>query len=120
MKYLKSPNSIVAFCFACALLSGIPLLSSCGTTPQRTTFNTIGAAEVTASAAVDGYYTAVINKVAGTNQVPQVSQAFNQFQAAATLAATLDQAGTNAIAPAALNTELTQLLSLVATLVPTK
>lgn len=94
--------------------------ASCNQNPQRTAYNSIFSVEQTAAAAVDGYYAAVIKGQARTNEVPNVSAAFNELQAACTLAASVDQAGTNAIAPAALTSELLQLTSLIATLIPTK
>jgi hypothetical protein len=67
---------------------------------------------------VDGYYSAVIKGLASTNAVPQVSSMFNQFQADATLAAAVDQAGTNALAPAALTAELANLTQVISTIQP--
>lgn len=92
----------------------------CATNSQRTTFNTIASVEATASAALDAYDQAVISKKITTNSVPQVSEAFNALQQAATLAAAVDQSGTNALAPSALSAELTQFVTLISTLVPTK
>jgi hypothetical protein len=88
----------------------------CTTSSQRTTYNTIFTVEQTASTAVDTYYSLVIKGTITTNNVPVVSKAFNDLQAAATLAATADQAGTNALAPASLILEASQLGSLITTL----
>ena len=87
----------------------------CTTSTQRTTFNTIASVEATASASVNAYYTAVLKGQASTNGVPLVSNAFNDLQASLTLAAAADQAGTNALAPANLTAELTDLLNLINT-----
>jgi len=103
-----------------ALITAQVIIVGCGTTPQTTAYNTIFTVETTASAAVDGYYTAVIKGIAPTNQVPQVSQAFNTLQAACILASTTSQAGTNALASPELTVELGQLLNLVQTAAPTK
>jgi len=47
--------------------------------------------------------------------VHQVSKAYNDLQAALTLAAAADQAGTNAIAPAELEAEFGDLVNLIKT-----
>ena len=70
----------------------------------------------TASATYDGYLGAVLAGQVKTNDVPKVSQLFTQIQAGCALAAVADQAGTNAIAPAELTVEVSQLVALVATL----
>jgi hypothetical protein len=93
---------------------------TCSTSSQRTAYNSIFTVEQTASTAVDGYYALVIKGVVKTNDVPAVSLRFNQFQAAATIAATTSAAGTNAIAPASLSAELADLLAFISTLTATK
>lgn len=98
-------------------LLAIVLVAGCKT-PQRTAFNTIGALEQTANAAVDGYDTAVIKGLVSTNELPRISALFNQFQADAALAATVSQAGTNALAPASLAAELGNLTSVISTIKP--
>lgn len=98
---------------------GCIALVGCGTTsPQTVAYNTIGSLEQTASAAVDGYFTAVIKGNLSTNNVPEVSGMFAQFQSDCLLAATIAQNGTNAIAPANLTIELGQITSVIATIQP--
>jgi hypothetical protein len=94
----------------------VAAFAGCTTSAQRTGYNTIAGVEATASAALDGYLTGVIKNTISTNDVPKVTLAFDQLQAAATLAAAADQAGTNALAPAALNTELTDFTTLIETI----
>ena len=100
------------------ILIGVVLLVvvGCTTTSQRTAYNTIATVEQTATLAVDDYYTAVIKGITTTNGVPQVSKAYNDLQAAGTLAALASQAGTNALAPASLVLEASQLGVLITTL----
>ena len=83
---------------------------------QRTAYNTIFTIEQTADATVDGYYTAVIKGTASTNGLANVSQKFNQLQAACTLAAATSQNGTNALASTQLIQELADLISFIGTL----
>lgn len=96
------------FILGCAVIVG------CSTTSQRTVFNTIGALELTASSAVDGYDTALIKGLADTKNAAQIESGFNDFQHAAALAANLTQNGTNALAPVALTSELASLTTLIA------
>lgn len=116
MKF-KTLFKTFALALCCLAVPLAIVTTGCHTPPQRTAYNSIFSVEQTASAAVDGYYAAVIHGQARTNEVPKVSAAFNDLQAACTLAASVDRAGTNAIAPAALTTELLQLTSLIATLI---
>jgi hypothetical protein len=90
-------------------------LSSCTTTQQRTAYNTIFTVEQTATVAVDGYYTLVIKGTLNTNSVPIVSKSYNNIQAAGKTAADAAQAGTNALAPASLIIEVTDLGHLITT-----
>ena len=100
-----------------ALVAGIFEIG-CNTTQQRVAYNSIFSVEQAATATVDCYYALVIKGVITTNNVPTVSQKFNQLQAACTLAAATSQAGTNALAPAALTAELGDLTAFVLTLEP--
>jgi len=92
----------------------------CKTTSQRTAYNTIATIEQTATLAVDDYYTLVIQGKINANGVPIVSKAYNDLQAAGLLAATVAQNGTNALAPASLIIEASQLGALITTVENTK
>ena len=92
------------------------LVSGCTSTSQRTTYNTIATVEQTATVAVDDYYTLVLQSKLSTNGVPEVSKAFNDLQAAAVLATSVAQNGTNNLAPANLVLEASQLGTLITTL----
>lgn len=88
----------------------------CKSPPDRIAYNTIASVEQTASVAVDGYYSLVIQGTVKTNGLPDVSLKFNQLQAAATVAANVGSAGTNSLAPAALVQELADLTAFISTL----
>lgn len=83
---------------------------------QRNAYTTIYSVEQTASAAYDGYVDQVIAGKAATNDLPVVSQRFNQIQIAARIAATASQAGTNGLAPTVLVKEVTDFAAFIATL----
>jgi pectin methylesterase-like acyl-CoA thioesterase len=100
---------ILSLCFTVTLVG-------CTTTQQTTAYNTIATVEQTATVAVDDYYTLVFQGKVSTNSVPQVSQAYNNLQAVAALAATATQSGTNALASANLVIEASQLGTLIQTI----
>ena len=109
MKILLVPISLIA---AACLLAG---LAGCTTTQQTTAFKTLSTVETTTTAAVDGYYAATIKGIAPTNGIPQVSHAYNDFQKAFIVALDAAQFQTNALAPAALQQEGADVVSLVGT-----
>jgi len=118
IKIIKDPRFISIALLAATLCLVDLSLVGCSTPQQRVAYNTIFTVEQTASAAVDGYYAAVIKGLATTNEVPQVSQAYNHLQIACTIAASTTEAGTNVLAPANINIELVQLTNLIASLMP--
>jgi hypothetical protein len=105
---------------AIAALLVSAFIIGCTTVSQRATYNTIATVEQTATLAVDDYYGLVIKGTVSTNGVPSVSKAFNDLQAAGMLAAVTAQQGTNALAPASLVLEASQLGTLITTLETTK
>lgn len=110
-------KKILLICGLCGLCGLGP---GCNTTQQTAAFNTIFTVEQTATSTVDAYYALVIKGTIPTNSVPQVSKAFNELQAACTLAAATAENGTNALAPTQLQAELADLTSLIGSLTPTK
>jgi len=92
----------------------------CNTPQQRATYNTIATVEQTASTSVDAYYTLVLQGKVSTNGVPTVAHAFNELQAAIALAAATAQNGTNALAPANIVMEASQLGTLINTIINNK
>lgn len=105
--------------FICGCLVVVLIVVGCTTTSQRAAFNTIGALELTASQAIDGYDTALIKGMASTNNAVQIENDFNQFQHAASVAASVAQNGTNALAPASLTLEAANLSALIASSIST-
>lgn len=93
----------------------VEIWQGCTTSQQTTALNTLGTLEATATTAVDNYDALVIKGVVSTNSFPQVSKAYNDFQAAMILAVTLVQNNTNALAPANLVQEETDLINLINT-----
>lgn len=91
------------------------IVVGCTTSSQRTTYNTIATVEQTATLAVDDYYKLVIKGTVSTNGVPTVSKAFNDLQVTGQLAAVTAENGTNALAPASLVLEASQLGVLITT-----
>ncbi len=99
----------------------IPLLSltlfiGCMTAnQQRTTFNTLGSIEQTATATVTGYYVACAKGFADTNGIPKVASSFNKFQGVMQVAVILAQNNTNALATENVMQELSAVTATVAT-----
>jgi len=98
-----------------ALLVAVLIFPACNTASRRTAYNSIATVEQSATLAVDDYYTLVLQGKVSTNGVPAISHAYNNLQAAANLAATASQAGTNALASSALVLEASQLGVLINT-----
>lgn len=92
------------------------LLMGCSTTQQRTAYNTIFTVESTATTAVQTYYGLVLQGTVSTNGVPIVSKAFNDLQAAASLAEVTSEQGSNALASASLVLEASSLGALISNL----
>lgn len=94
-------------------LAGI--LAGCTSSQQQITYNSLATIEATADTGYSNYVTLVIKGSLPTNQLPTISKAYNDLHAAVALAATLDQASTNAIVGTNVTVELTSLLQLIAT-----
>ena len=88
---------------------------SCTTTQQTAAYKTLYGLEVATTGAYDGYTAAVIKGAIPTNSVPQVSKAFNDFQAAEQVAVIAAANNTNALAPANLVMESTAIINLITT-----
>lgn len=91
------------------------MLLGCTTTQQKTTYNALATIEATASSAYTAYVQGVIKGQIPTNNVPQVSQAYNGLQKAIAAATVLDQAGTNYLVSSNLTAELTAFVNLATT-----
>jgi hypothetical protein len=109
---MKKKSLSIVLAIACAFAF---MGASCPNA-QRNEYKAIYAVELSASLAVDDYFRLVIEGIIPTNDVPIVSQKFNQIQAAGTLAAAASRAGTNGLAPASLVIELTDLTTFISTI----
>ncbi len=85
----------------------------CKSSAQKIAGNTIYSIDKVAVTSYDAYLSLVIKGSLPTNDVPKVSKAFNQFQAAVTIAYDGVQYNTNALAPSALVQESTDLITLI-------
>jgi hypothetical protein len=88
--------------------------TSCSTSQQRTTYNTLAATEATATATVDGYFLAAAKGLASTNGITTVAKAYNDFQSTMQVAVILAQNNSNVLASSNVMQELSTVVSAVA------
>jgi hypothetical protein len=100
--------ALVAVCIAVAIVA-------CTTSQVSTAAKTLATVEITTKTAYDGYLTLVVTGKVRTNEVPAVSKAFNDFQAAMVLAVVSVQNNTNALAPDSLVQEGQAVINLIST-----
>lgn len=98
---------------ALTLCGWVILIFGCTATMQRQAVNTIGSIETGATATVDGYFSLVVQGKLPTNNVPEVTKAYNSLQQSVKLSLDLVQGNTNALAPGNLIIEATDLGNLV-------
>jgi len=91
----------------------LSLIFGCTTSQQTTAYQTLYGLETGVTAAYSGYTSLVIKGSVSTNQVPTISHAFNDFQAAMLPALDAVQFSTNALAPASLVTEGNDVMNLI-------
>lgn len=96
-------------------LSLIVLMVGCTTTQQQTTYKTLYTVEHLTVSTYDGYLDTVIKGQTTTNSVPQVSKAYNDFQAAYIIALDAAEYNTNALAPENLVVESQDIINLINT-----
>lgn len=101
--------------FLSASLVVVAIVVGCTSTTQTTTYNALATIEATADTSYSNYVALVIKGTIPTNSLPTVSKAYNDLHSAIALAATLDQAGTNAIVGTNVTAELTALITLITT-----
>lgn len=106
-----TPMFLAYACLVAAAL--IAFMPGCTTSQQTVTFNTLYGLENGVSSAYAAYTGLVIKGTVATNQVPAISKAFNTFQSAMLPALDAVQYSTNAIAPANLSTEASDILNLI-------
>lgn len=95
------------------LLAVVLLVAGCTTTQQTIAYKTIGTLEQGATSSYDAYFNLVLKNQLPTNGLPAASAAFNHFQDSAKLATLAAMNNTNALAPASLADEESQLLKLI-------
>lgn len=88
--------------------------NGCTTNAQRTAYNTLASVEATENATVTGYFTAAAKGLADTNGIPKVAKVHNDFQSIMQVAAITAQNGSNSLAPAAVMSELSAVVTTVA------
>jgi hypothetical protein len=102
-------KKIILSVLTCATLVG------CTSTQQQIAFNSLSTVETTATSAYQGYLTLVVQGKVSTNNIPQVSAAYNVLQSSVLVATLAVQNNTNALAPANVITEAAALTSLITT-----
>lgn len=99
-----------------AVLSAALALTNCATSTQTTEFKTISAAETAVNASYSGYLDLVETGKLATNSVPQVSKAYNDFQASASIAILTHGLSVTNPVPSDLATLAANVLTLITTL----
>ena len=84
------------------------LLIGCAT--NRAVYNSLATTKALADSSVAGYYDLVIHGTVKTNGVPQVSQAYNMFQATFATAVDIAKLDTNSATPPLITASLSNLL----------
>ena len=101
-----------------ALIAALLCIVGCNlATHQTTTFQTLGSLESAVTGANNGYYDSVVaayqaGNFAATNSVPVVSAAYNDTQLAIHTAVVIASAGSNAPAPAVIQTKAQNFINL--------
>ena len=105
------------FCASIGILAFvlIGLAPGCTTSQQTTAYQTLYGLETGATQAYAAYTSLVIKGTVATNDVPTISRAYNTFQAAMLPALDAVQYSTNALAPANLVQESSDLINLITT-----
>lgn len=118
MKHRLLKKYLLPILFAMALAVPVaPLvLTSCSTSQQRITYNTLASVGMTVNSTYSGYLDGVVQGKVGTNDVPKVSAFYNQFQAAYAVAIAAAQFNPTNIAPQNVVDLATQLVNLIATI----
>lgn len=100
--------TITFICVAVAIVA-------CTTNQVSVAAKTLATVEITTKTAYDGYLTLVVTGKVRTNEVPVISKAFNDFQAAMVLSVVSVQNNTNALAPDSLIQEGQAVINLIST-----
>lgn len=112
---MKSLRIILAMTVVLAM-AALVALTGCSTSQQTVSYQTLSGLETATSAAYSAYIDLVVSGKVTTNDVPTVSHAFNDFQAAMVLATIAVQNNTNLTAPTNLVTEAAAVVTLINTI----
>ena len=110
-------SALAALCFivaACVVPMTISPTTGCTAPQQRVSVNTLYTTHVTVDAAFTSYMVLVLKGQLTTNNVPQVADAYRDFQEAFNVAVSLVQGNTNAPVSPAVTAAATKVLSLTA------
>lgn len=97
------------------ILIALAFAGGCTTSQETVAFETLSSIQSTARAGYDGYAALVATGSLPTNDVPQVSHAYNDLQSGIVLAAVLLNNNTNALAPTNIVTEAADFATLLTT-----
>lgn len=89
------------------------ILVGCTTSQQRIAANTLSATHDVVQGGVEGYFLATAKGLAPTNGIPAVAGAYNKFQTVYVVAVDLAQNNTNALAPANVLQEATDVAAVI-------
>lgn len=98
---MKLRKHLLPLLFAAVLIVPVaPLvLTSCTTSQQRITYNTLASVGMTVNSTYSGYLDAVVRGQVKTNGVPKISLLYNQFQGAYSVAISVAQFNPTNVAP---------------------
>jgi hypothetical protein len=94
----------------------VAILVGCTTTQQTITEKTLSGLEIATTGAYDAYTALVVKGALPTNDLPKVSHAYNDFQAAEQVAVLAAQNNTNALATTNLVEESAAVINLITTI----
>jgi len=100
LAYNLTHPAIVPLLLMLVALGVAGINAGCNTTAQRTAANTLSATHDVVQSGVESYFVATAKGQASTNGIPTVAGAYNKFQKVYVTAVDLAQNNTNALAPA--------------------
>ena len=107
MKILRFPTILIGSAIIVAVLAG------CTTSQQRVAANTLSSTHDVVQGGVEAYYLASAKGLAPTNGIAVVAKAYSKFQSVYVVAVDFAQNNTNALAPANLLIEATDVANAV-------
>lgn len=116
IKKLLAASLVLLGVFSLTTLPLIPVMLAvpgCTTSQQRVAYNSLYSVETSTTAAYDAYLHSVVLGKVTTNDVPQVTQAFNNFQLAMQAAVMVGQFNMTNAAPSNVTALASNVLSLI-------